>query len=958
MFVMGCQDANHNVANAALAATASYIMQLGNSDEIMIMTAVITPMLNVMANNLKNGDEDLVIEGLDVIQECCTLEQPLVNDFLEVKKIIPYLICILIYFLFVQQIVQFTMGIIHSKEYENSVKQSAGQTIMDVIEYRPKLFAKKNLIGPTLTTLMDMIAKEDSNAAGSLFNFPSPELLEDDEDDEDEYNPEIDVQKLSQTIIDCMAIHIPSKYFSDTVLQLISQGMQSPDPQMRKAGCAVLGVIAEGCADRIRDNIGDILPSVLLAVQDAEFYVRECACFALGQFSEYCQPDILNYYDKVLPVIFHALDDPRPTMQGTSCYVLEYFCENLQPDTLRPYLGALMNKLVVLVQSSQKGTQEMALSAIAATAVAAEVEFLPYAEGVCTILRPLLCQTEPTMFPVRGRALDCLGHIAVALGDQHFAPYFEMGMQSTIQGLQLDSELLKEHSFVFIANISKVNGKDFHPFLANLVPGILEVIQESELVQFSNESDDEEDDEGAGGAGDDDEDDEGSDMGDYRINVMEGFINTKKAAITALGALAEHTKEHFYPYLDQAVQTIITKDIGLLSSFHDVIRSEGLNIMQFLVQCALATHNVSPPKEKELLPLNDICKEVVRVGLDSSIQTIIIDDEKQPVASALETIQAILEASGLVGLQFLGESQKPLIVSLMEGLLLLLAEKAPCQVAKKLDGYDEDNDDDDHDHVVIDAVADLIGILADLMGESFTQYYDEFHKHLLKFTKPARSHSDRTMAIGCFGEVFKALGGGCLKYTESILGVLQAGLNDSAESVRRNSAYCIGVIVEGTGNALNSQFLNFLQWLYPLCIRTEGQTNTIKDGADVDNALAAVARMIITVPESLPLGQILPVILNALPLRGDPHEGETVYGCFVKLLRANEPTTLGMVPQIIAAFGETFSPASKAIDETKIVCSEGLKVISQNPQAAPALQAYLSTITDPAHMNSLQFALQ
>jgi hypothetical protein len=82
---MGCQDGNHQVANAALAATAAYIMVLGNSDEIMIMKSVINPMLNVMANNLKSGDEDLVIEGLDVIQECCTLEQPLINDFLEVS---------------------------------------------------------------------------------------------------------------------------------------------------------------------------------------------------------------------------------------------------------------------------------------------------------------------------------------------------------------------------------------------------------------------------------------------------------------------------------------------------------------------------------------------------------------------------------------------------------------------------------------------------------------------------------------------------------------------------------------------------------------------------------------------------------------------------------------------------------------------------------------------------------
>lgn len=104
--------------------------------------------------------------------------------------------------------------------------------------------------------------------------------------------------------------------------------------------------------------------------------------FLIGQFSEYCQPDILHYNEMVLPVIFKALDDPRPTVQGTSCYVLEYFCEGLQPETLRPYLNPLMHRLAALLQSQQRSTKEMVLTAIAATAVAAEKDFLPYTE-VC-----------------------------------------------------------------------------------------------------------------------------------------------------------------------------------------------------------------------------------------------------------------------------------------------------------------------------------------------------------------------------------------------------------------------------------------------------------------------------------------------------------------------------------------------------------------------------------------------
>ena len=62
-----------------------------------------------------------------------------------------------------------------------------------------------------------------------------------------------------------------------------SQGMSSADPQMRKAGCAVLGVIAEGCADKLRELLPSVLPRLLQLMQDPEYFVRECACFALGE---------------------------------------------------------------------------------------------------------------------------------------------------------------------------------------------------------------------------------------------------------------------------------------------------------------------------------------------------------------------------------------------------------------------------------------------------------------------------------------------------------------------------------------------------------------------------------------------------------------------------------------------------------------------------------------------------
>lgn len=846
-------------------------------------------------------------------------------------------------------IVQFSLGILQTKEYESGVKQSAGQTLINIIEFRPKLLAKKNLVGPILATLMEMIAKQDSSAAGSLFSFNARDGILGDEESDDEDEPEMDVQRLAQTTIDCMAINVPSKYFVDPALALCAQGMSSVDSHMRKAGCAVLGVIAEGCSDRIRESLDSILPLLLRLVQDPEYYVRECACFALGQFSEHCQPDILHYNETVLPVIFQALDDPRPTVQGTSCYVLEYFCESLQPATLRPYLNPLMTRLANLLQSAQKSTQEMALTAIAATAVAAEIDFLPYTETICGILGTLIFNTEPNMFAIRGRALECLGHIAVAIGDTYFVRYFESGMQSATMGIQLNDESLKEHSFVFIANCAKVMGKAYEPYMPALVPYLLEVISESELVLLSPEDKDDEDDAEEGEGGDEDD--------NYRVHVEEGFINAKKAALTALGALAEHTHELFFPYLTNSLETLMTEDIGAIYSLHEVIRAEALSITQYMVGVVLKGNGISEkPKFGEVLALNEMSVKVSTAAMSAFTACLLTDDDKLPVSYATEATVGVLRLMGVSALQLPGADGTPIANALMKAIHQILAEKAPCQ--QKYEGdAEEEEDEDDHDNLVMDAVTDLIGELAKVLGPNFVVYFDEFQKLLLKFTKPSRAHTDRSMAIGCYAEVIAEIGTSSLKYVDLLMPMIQAGLADSMEGVRRNSAFCVGTLVQSTGTALVPHFLNMLQWLHPVCLRKDARKTSDTGGADVDNALAAVARLITAAPSAVPLAHVLPVVLAALPLREDTSEGPIIYQCFAQLLHTNDATAVSMVSQLVASFGETLTKASTAVDETKAVSVAILKHLIGSAQYQPVVMAYLAQVADAEDRQTIQQAL-
>ena len=168
-------------------------------------------------------------------------------------------------------------------------------------------------------------------------------------------------------------------------------------------------------------------------------------------------------------------------------------------------------------------------------------------------------------------------------------------------------------------------------------------------------------------------------------------------------------------------------------------------------------------------------------------------------------------------------------------------------------------------------------------------------------------------------------------------------MGDSMETVRRNAAFCVGVLVEATGTALSAHFMQILSWLYPLCSRSEPQQATDMGGADIDNALSSVARMINVAQSLMPLDRVLPVMLSSLPLRSDYSEGENVYGCIARLVLSGEPNSLNNFPKILEAFAQVFQSDSKATAETKAVVKSCLQQLMNDQQGQIAIRSALAS---------------
>jgi len=240
----------------------------------------------------------------------------------------------------------------------------------------------------------------------------------------------------------------------------------------------------------------------------------------------------------------------------------------------------------------------------------------------------------------------------------------------------------------------------------------------------------------------------------------------------------------------------------------------------------------------------------------------------------------------------------------------------------------DDEDDNGHDNLVMDSVVEVIGALAKAIGPAFAPYFEPFRLPLLKFTKSGRSYSDKAMAIGCFAEVIDEMGSIDPGSAQWVLPLFCGGLEDEMESVRRNSAFGLGAFCAAVGPAAAAHYPMILQSLRPLCVRSQSQAASDAGGADIDNAIAAVARMIKLCPGAVPLPQVLPVFLGALPLRSDMLETTNVYGCLVFLLQSEEPTAVSLFPQILNIFAHVLSETSKTLPEAKALITSCLKAMS------------------------------
>jgi importin-4 len=901
----------HN-ANEAAAVQKAAIVALGqllsfwseDEEEMELMAPLLPALLQVAARHAAS-DEDFLSTVLDVLYDLAYSTAP---------ALLPHL----------GTVVEFALAVLRNADFELRVRDAAALVIATTAEAKPKTVGRNPvLLSSILDTLFQLMQDSSDSAAGALFES-NPIWRQDlehgqglDEDGDDDYDSPTETS-MAQGTLDMLACEIPAKFIWNPVYQRCIHKMQDMNnPASRKAGVAGLGVIAEGCREQLSAVLQETLPHVFRAAQDPSHQVRECACFCLGQMSEHCQPDILQFSSQILPTVFALLDDGSVAVQATSCYVLEMFCERLEPAAVRPLLDPLVRKLAAMLEKTDKrSVQEMAVAALAATAVAAEAEFTPYVPGVATLMMKMMQITAEAQYSLRGRALECMGHMAIAVGRDHFRPYFSATMQCAMEGLTFESTDLQEFAYAVFANLSKVMKEEFAPALADLVPFLIRVIEQDE-GQFERS----EEDNANSFTGLDDSDDE-SQNGNYVLHVRTALLEVKKGAITALGEMAAHTGTQFCPFLEQSMQVLQQA----ASNWHPLIKTEVAEALPSLIVPSVdAYHNGELQWKKGdvagSVSMSQHTAAIVGAVLTEEI-ALLQDEDKTVVGKACEAIQSVIELCGPQALSM------PVLNECLKHTHELLTKTAPCQTADALYGEVPD-DDDDHD-VVMQAVCDLVGGYCRVLGLGFREYLPQFLPPIMDFAKSSRPPSDRAMAVGCLSEIAQETKVCVLDHWKSVfLPCITAALADPELDVKRNAAFCAGMCCEHLREHIGNDYPILLQQLGPLfSIPAE---NNDAAGACVDNAAAAVSRMIMACPAQVPLDQVFPVLLSALPLKTDMSENDTVYNCLMVLIRMNIPQIQANSPEIKRILVAACQEGSLVDEETQNQLKLALNSLNGHP---------------------------
>ncbi|KAI3324427.1 importin beta-4 [Xylariaceae sp. AK1471] len=889
--------------NTMLSISAALMLIDVDEDEeaLNAVQEFVPAMVDVLKDAVQNEDDERIQQAFEVFQSFLAYESALISRYFK-------------------DLVQFMLDLAANSAVEEDVRSQALAFLAQCVRYRRMKIQGIPEMGAQLMRKSLMILSE---------------LDEDDEDDD------TTPARAALTLIDQLSSDLPPRQVIVPLLDDFPKYAIAENAGHRRACILALGTCAEGAPEFVSTQIGSLMPAVLKLLQDPERSVRYSALVGLIRIGEDLSDSMAAHHDAIVTALMLNLDAASNDQNDKKnveiirsvCGVIDSLAEGLGIDIMAKYGETMIHRVGSFLSHPDFTVKAAAAGALGAIASSVKSAFNPYLKETMEAMSTyIIAESGEDELSLRSAVCDSMGRIAVGVGAQEFSPFVMPLLQASEKALHLGNARLRETTFILWSQLATVYEGDLGNSLAGIFNGLFESLElEEEDVDFDLSDDqlglvDDDiiskklkgsvDDDAEDDMDDDDDDDDWDDLVGVSAQALE-----KEIALEVLGDVIYASKEKSAPYIEKAVELVAP----FTEHSYEGCRKTAIGTLWRTYACVWEVmEKQNGQKWQPGLPLNfEPIPNIVKLGEIVATATMHIwqdESDRDVVTEINRSVASTLKATGPAIL-----GQKAMMEQIITVLGTITTRCHPCQ--QDLGDEDENQDNlqgsSEWDWLIIDTALDVLIGLAAALGSQFAEIWKVFQKPVLKFIS-SNEHIERSTAVGVVAECVAYMGSAVTPYTSTLLAPLLHRLSDEDQETKSNTAYALGQLVyhsEDEATYLPS-FPQILRSLEPLL---QIQAQRLQD-----NAAGCLCRMILSNPNQVPIPEVLPALVNLLPLKEDYEENKPVYQCLHKLYIMNNATVQELTPRLLPIFQQVLGPPEDQLeDETRLVVQEMVRILTK-----------------------------
>ncbi|XDG05901.1 hypothetical protein ABKA04_005516 [Annulohypoxylon sp. FPYF3050] len=859
--------------NTMQSISATLMLIDSDEDELSVSTIQeFTPlMVDVLKDAVEAGDDEKVQQCFEVFQTFLAYDSALLNRYFK-------------------DLVQFMLDLATNTAAEDDVRSQALGFLTHCVRYR-----RLKIQG-----IPDMGAQLMRKCLSIL-----SELSDDDDDDEDNTPA-----RRALAVIDQLASDLPPRLVIVPLLDEFRSYATSQNPGQRKACVLALGTCAEGAPDFISTQISSLMPLVLNLLKDPEQSVRHSALLGLIHLGEDLAGSMSDHHDEIMTALVMNLDaaganesnEKNAEIIRSVCGAIESLAEGLGSEVMAKYGESMIQRVGAFLSHPDPKVKSSAAGALGAIAASIKSAFIPYLKQTMEALSAyIVAESGEEELALRSSVCDAMGRIAVGVGAQEFSPYVLPLLVASEKALHLGNPRLRETTFILWSQLATVYEGDLGDSLAGIFKGLFDCLEQEEedepedqdglvdeiLKKGKAKGPEDAEEEFVDIMDDDDDDDEWDDLVGVSAQAFE-----KEIALEVLGDVIYAAKDKGAPYIEKAVELVAP----FVEHTYEGCRKTAIGTLWRSYACVWEVMEVQTGRKWEAgLPLKyEISPHIAKLGEIVSTATIHLwqeDADRDVITDINRSVASTLKACGPAIL-----GQKDFLVQTASILKSIVSRSHPCQMEmNEEDEQDGAQGSSEWDWLVVDTALDVLIGLASALGVQFAEMWAAFEKLIVKLLS-SNEAIERSTAVGVVAECVSFMGSAVTPHTSTLLRPLLHRLSDEDKETKSNAAYAVGQLIfhSEDSNTYLPAYNEILGKLEPLLQITDARLQ--------DNAAGCVCRLILAHPDKVPIPDVLPVIVNLLPLKEDFEENKPIYQCIYQLCAVKNPTVLELAPKLTSIF--------------------------------------------------------